>query len=185
MDDFIQRKHSSQLDEFGKNNNKDDSQFISSNDMINNQNNIIDPNNEADKFDLFSSIDGGSLFEFDVNEQDKELKLIDENFKNTHRKHELERKKTSRELLDGITKRVVFNEMQNANYPYSKVKNAKTNINKLYPFLNGYHEKCHLIEPFDLNEQPDKNMRFSNLVDNRRRKEVEYNQLLECLSMYF
>lgn len=81
--------------------------------------------------------------------------------------------KHSREILDGITKRVILNEA-NQNNPFQSQSFYKS-------FMMGNNEKCHLIDTVDL-KGCDTNLRFANLKQNKKYKEIEYNQLLECLS---
>lgn len=89
------------------------------------------------------------------------------------------RRTSAKEMLEGITKRVVLNE---SNPNASKfVNNDFSEINKLNPrFLN---EKSHLLSEPALNFRDEhKNMIFSSMSMNKRKKDIEYNQLLECLS---
>jgi len=79
----------------------------------------------------------------------------------------------SKEILDGITKRVVFNEASiNKDFTYDK----------LSTFMQTNNEKCHLIDPSELSTVAH-NFKFFNFKQNRRFREEEYNQLLKCLSI--
>lgn len=89
------------------------------------------------------------------------------------------RKTSAKEMLEGITKRVVLNE---SNPNASKYANNNYNeINRLNPSL--LNEKSHLLAEPGLNLKDEhKNMVFSSMSMNKRKKDIEYNQLLECLS---
>lgn len=86
------------------------------------------------------------------------------------------RSNLSKDILDGITKRVVFNENSMNRDGF---KSEYTN-EKLSSFMHSNNEKCHLIDPSELTSGIH-NFKFFNFKQNRRFREEEYNQLLKCL----
>jgi hypothetical protein len=77
------------------------------------------------------------------------------------------------DILEGITKRVVFNE--------NRIKVSET-LSQLKAFM--INEKCHLINENDFNTVDEHNLKFTHFKQNRRSKEEEYNKLLQCLSKF-
>ena len=93
--------------------------------------------------------------------------------------NDAKRKTSAKEMLEGITKRVVLNELNPNASKY--VNNNYNEINGLNPSL--LNEKSHLLAEPGLNLRDEhKNMIFSSMSMNKRKKDIEYNQLLECLS---
>ncbi|CAF0708647.1 unnamed protein product [Brachionus calyciflorus] len=95
--------------------------------------------------------------------------------KNENTLDERKRTKNSREILEGITKRVIIADTQNM----KKLSNQE--------FFRRYNtmemdsdEKGHFIEPPDLKSNND-NFKFRRMIQNKKTTEYEYNQLLECL----
>ena len=85
------------------------------------------------------------------------------------------RKTSAKEMLEGITKRVVLNDVN------SNTLKFHSNQGSLIPNL--INEKSHLFsEPLVSLKDEHRNMVFSSMSMIKRRKEIEYNQLLECLS---
>lgn len=89
---------------------------------------------------------------------------------------EKNRSSLSKDILDGITKRVVFNENSMTK---DGLKSEYSN-DKISSFLHSNNEKCHLIDPSELSSAGH-NFKFFNFKQNRRFREEEYNQLLKCL----
>ena len=87
---------------------------------------------------------------------------------------EKNRSNLSKDILDGITKRVVFNETS---------INKENTYDKLSSFMHSNNEKCHLIDPSELSSG-NHNFKFFNFKQNRRLREEEYNQLLKCLGKF-
>ncbi len=87
---------------------------------------------------------------------------------------EKNRSNLSKDILDGITKRVVFNETS---------MNKEFSNDKLSSFMHSNNEKCHLIDPSELSSGAH-NFKFYNFKQNRRFREEEYNQLLKCLGTF-
>ena len=91
---------------------------------------------------------------------------------------DMKRKTSAKEILEGITKRVVLNEMHSHH-------GDEHNLHDRYN-SSAANEKSHMfMEPLMNLKDEHKNMIFANLNMNRRRREIEYNQLLECLSNDF
>jgi hypothetical protein len=106
---------------------------------------------------------------------------------------------TSKEILDGMKKRIIFDELhlndtnakslftpQNTNNPttdtvyYDSIGTKSTAIGGETP-----NEKGHFISMDHLRSNSNKNIRFTNYATARVTNEVEYNQLLECLRTFF
>lgn len=84
--------------------------------------------------------------------------------------------KTPKEILDGIKKRVIINEIRS---------NIKNKYDDLYDPLHieNMNERTHFIEPIsNIKHNHYSNMKFSTFFQNAHLKSYEYNKLLECLS---
>ena len=144
-----------------------ESQFIKENNdsvLEGNENKFDDK--MLDNVFQYSSVDDASAYA-----EDFDLSKLNIN--------DAKRKTSAKEMLEGITKRVVLNEVNPNASKYSN--NNHLDMNKLNPrFLN---EKSHLLaEPFLNFGDGQRNMIFSSMNMNKRNKDIEYNQLLECLS---
>lgn len=91
---------------------------------------------------------------------------------------ERKRAKNSKEILAGITKRVVMADTQHLK------KLSKDFIRKYNSIDTSNDEKGHIIEPVDLKSNYN-NYKFRRSNQNKKIREIEYNQLLECLSKIF
>lgn len=96
--------------------------------------------------------------------------------------------RTSKELLRGITRRVITNQT-----PFSKKISSFNDVfMRLNTFMSGNPvEKGHFIPPLMLNETRTPrnrdelvNLKMIMYGQNKRRREIEYNKLLECLSKF-
>lgn len=106
---------------------------------------------------------------------------------------------SSRLILDGITKRVIISQMSVKKkridiepdevrdnleeFCSSKKEQTPYRLDSLFFDLS---EKAHFIDQNVYSEpslQQSINLKFATLKENRRRQFIEYNKLLECLSM--
>jgi len=145
---------------------------------------LADDEQDDQKLDSFSSVMGSMVDDIEFDENEKEafnLNSIDKAYALKLAESEMLRK-NSKDLLNGIKKRVILNE-----YPsiYNKNESDLNNLSHQELFLFNKEKGHYLIQP-NINSSTsyysDSNMRFYFIRQNLSRQRIEYNKLMECLS---
>ena len=163
-------------DELEKNGKFIDENLNKSNNLqINNQNKKKELDKKDNEFNInktqsFDTDKFGHIFNKNLNCDD--LYNINE-ILNEHKQT-----KNSKDILAGITKRVVLTDTEH-------LKKLNNNFIRKYNSIDKSNdEKGHIMEPLDLMSNYE-NFKFRRSNQNKIVRESEYNQLLECLSKNF
>ncbi len=149
-----------------------------------------DDEQDDQKLDSFSSVMGSIVDDIEFDENEKEafnLNSIDKEYALKLAESEILRK-NSKDLLNGIKKRVILNDYPNIYNKKEANLNRLNNLSHQELFLFNKEKGHFLIQPNNNSSNPyysDSNMRFHFIRQNMSRQKVEYNKLMECLSKRF